>query len=371
MFRNGGPVYMQEGGMAPMPMDQGAMPMDQGAMPPPMPAPMMPPQDIEAEAGIRGNSLPMEGRYAELAGLVGPEDAQQTPESVLALVQPTLMLAEAEASGVDEGIGGLAAGIMDTPIEGPMAEGIMSTVGSDGAAPAPMMPPMGGSEPVNFNRGGAVQYFSAGGPVQYFAEGGSPTREQLYADNQAFYQSINNPADQQAALDEQTKMTKAGMLFDIAQGALRFASPTAGSMSTGERLAQSFSPVIGSIGERAAGLSQFKQGQAAENRNMNMMSAQAAQSQYGALMGKTAAPVGEEKTELYYGPSGESETVVTNSAEGQARSADKLGPQSFAARVTPPRRQKRLLHWRNLTTCLYTTRPRAQWWSLTHPPQKA
>jgi hypothetical protein len=333
---------------------------------------MMPPQDIEAEAarmaqeqmdpammeqllggyaqslggmenegdyaavidGIRGNSLPMEGRYAELAGLVGPEDAQQTPESVLALVQPTLMLAEAEASGVDEGIGGLAAGIMDTPIEGPMAEGIMSTVGSDGAAPAPMMPPMGGSEPVNFNRGGAVQYFSAGGPVQYFAEGGSPTREQLYADNQAFYQSINNPADQQAALDEQTKMTKAGMLFDIAQGALRFASPTAGSMSTGERLAQSFSPVIGSIGERAAGLSQFKQGQAAENRNMNMMSAQAAQSQYGALMGKTAAPVGEEKTELYYGPSGESETVVTNSAEGQARSAE-LRSQGYT--TAPPK----------------------------------
>tara|TARA_R110002153_G_scaffold25210_3_gene80182 strand:+ start:3180 stop:5936 length:2757 start_codon:yes stop_codon:yes gene_type:complete len=349
MFRNGGPVYMQEGGMAPAPMPTAQGPMS-GAMPP---------QDIEAEAtrmaqeqmdpavmeqmltgysqslggmqdegdyasvidGIRGNSLPMEGRYAELAGLVGPEDAQQTPESVLALVQPTLMLAEAEASGVDEGIGGLAAGIMDTPIEGPMAEGIMSTVGSAGAAPAPMMPPMGGSEPVNFNRGGAVQYFSAGGPVQYFAEGGSPTREQLYADNQAFYQSINNPADQQAALDEQTKMTKAGMLFDIAQGALRFASPTAGSMSTGERLAQSFSPVIGSIGERAAGLSQFKQGQAAENRNMNMMSAQAAQSQYGALMGKTAAPVVNQQSKTYYGPNGESEEVVTNNLAGQERGA--------------------------------------------------
>ena len=362
MFRNGGPVYMQEGGMAPAPMPTAQGPMS-GAMPP---------QDIEAEAnrmaqeqmdpavmeqmltgysqslggmqnegdyasvidGIRGNSLPMEGRYAELAGLVGPEDAQQTPESVLALVQPTLMLAEAEASGVDEGIGGLAAGIMDTPIEGPMAEGIMSTVGSAGAAPAPMMPPMGGSEPVNFNRGGAVQYFSAGGPVQYFAEGGEaagqanapyavdPRLQALYGQNQAFYGELIDPRQQEAALEEQTRMTKAGMLFDIAQGALRFASPTAGSMSTGERLAQSFSPVIGNIGQRAAGLSEFKQGQAAEKRQMNMAAAQAAQSQYGALMGKTAAPVVDEKTQTYYSSTGEIETIVTNSSEGQARAAE-------------------------------------------------
>mgnify|MGYP003642992153 CR=1 FL=1 len=362
MFRNGGPVYMQEGGMAPAPMPTAQGPMS-GAMPP---------QDIEAEAtrmaqeqmdpavmeqmltgysqslggmqnegdyasvidGIRGNSLPMEGRYAELAGLVGPEDAQQTPESVLALVQPTLMLAEAEASGVDEGIGGLAAGVMDTPIEGPMAEGIMSTVGSAGAAPAPMMPPMGGSEPVNFNRGGAVQYFSAGGPVQYFAEGGEaagqanapyavdPRLQALYGQNQAFYGELIDPRQQEAALEEQTRMTKAGMLFDIAQGALRFASPTAGSMSTGERLAQSFSPVIGNIGQRAAGLSEFKQGQAAEKRQMNMAAAQAAQGQYSSLLNQTQAPLFEEKTQTYYGPDGKIETVVKNSREGNLRAAE-------------------------------------------------
>ena len=378
MFRNGGPVYMQDGGMAPMPMDQGAMPMDQGAMPPPMPAPMMPPQDIEAEAarmaqeqmdpammeqllggyaqslggmenegdyaavidGIRGNSLPMAGRYEELAGLVGPEDAQQTPESVLALVQPTLMLAEAEASGVDEGIGGLAPAIMDTPIEGPMAEGIMSTVGAAGPAPDAMMPPMGGPAPVNFNRGGAVQYFSAGGPVQYFENGGEtagqanapyaadPRLQTLYGQNQAFYGELIDPRQQEAALEEQTRMTKAGILFDIAQGALSFAGRKEGNMSTGERLAQSFSPVIGNIGQRAAGLSEFKQGQAAEKRQMNMAAAQAAQSQFGSLLGKTPAPVREEKTELYYSPEGKSETVVTNSVEGQKR-AEELRRQGY------------------------------------------
>jgi len=378
MFRNGGPVYMQDGGMAPMPMDQGAMPMDQGAMPPPMPAPMMPPQDIEAEAarmaqeqmdpammeqllggyaqslggmenegdyaavidGIRGNSLPMAGRYEELAGLVGPEDAQQTPESVLALVQPTLMLAEAEASGVDEGIGGLAPAIMDTPIEGPMAEGIMSTVGAAGPAPDAMMPPMGGPAPVNFNRGGAVQYFSAGGPVQYFENGGEtagqanapyavdPRLQELYGQNQAFYGQLVDPRQQEAALEEQTRMTKAGILFDIAQGALSFAGRKEGNMSTGERLAQSFSPVIGNIGQRAAGLSEFKQGQAAEKRQMNMAAAQAAQSQFGSLLGKTPAPVREEKTELYYSPEGKSETVVTNSVEGQKR-AEELRRQGY------------------------------------------
>ena len=40
----------------------------------------------------------------ELASVVGPEDAFQTPDSVLALVQPTLQLAQ-----IDQGIGALTA----------------------------------------------------------------------------------------------------------------------------------------------------------------------------------------------------------------------------------------------------------------------
>lgn len=38
---------------------------------------------------IRGDELPLEAQYEELAGVVGPEDSQQTPESVLTLYSPS------------------------------------------------------------------------------------------------------------------------------------------------------------------------------------------------------------------------------------------------------------------------------------------
>jgi hypothetical protein len=66
----------------------------------------------------------MEARYDELAGVVGEEDAAQTPESVLALVQPVMVMAS-----VDQGIGGLAQEEMTQPIEGEMAGGIMTMAG--------------------------------------------------------------------------------------------------------------------------------------------------------------------------------------------------------------------------------------------------
>lgn len=46
--------------------------------------------------GIRGNQQPLEARYAELGGIVGEQDAMQTPESVLALTQPAIMMTEEE-----------------------------------------------------------------------------------------------------------------------------------------------------------------------------------------------------------------------------------------------------------------------------------
>jgi len=73
---------------------------------------------------IRGDEQPMAARYDELAGVVGEEDAAQTPESVLALVQPVMVMAS-----VDQGIGGLAQEEMTQPIEGEMAGGIMSMAG--------------------------------------------------------------------------------------------------------------------------------------------------------------------------------------------------------------------------------------------------
>ena len=104
---------------------------------------------------MRGDQATVEERREELAGIVGPGDANQTPESVLTLVQPVMMLAN-----VDQGIGQLAQQEMTQPMEGPMAGGIMSTV------PEPPMMEAGGTAPVNFNKGGEVR------PIQYLEPGG-------------------------------------------------------------------------------------------------------------------------------------------------------------------------------------------------------
>ena len=293
-----GVIPMQEGGMAPMPMSAapgpqmmppGLPPIDpnnvdinqaaQGAMQqgidPAMLEGMLTQysaglEDLEnAEDyetvmnGIRGDDLPIESRYQELAGVVGPEDAQQTPESVLALVQPVMMMA-----AVDQGIGGLAAEEMNAPIEGAMAEGIMSTVNMGGPEAPAQVP--GGPAPVNFNQGGSVAYM---------ADGGDSRLGQIYQDRQAVYGDILGIADQEAELADQTDMTKAQMLFDVAQGALMFATPGERNMSPAERLAQAFTPVLGNISTRAGELQKFKNAQNQEKRALNLQALGSAENQ--------------------------------------------------------------------------------------------
>ena len=240
---------------------------------------------------IRGDQLPMQARYDELAGMVGPEDATATPESVLTLIQPVMQMA-----AVDQGIGGLAQDEMMAPIEGPMAEGIMSTVN---------MGPAEGPAPVNFSQGGAVQYMDNGGPVQYMSDGNvvkpnydlgklpltldnaisgdskELTRmKQLYQNQKSLQDSLLGAGENEAAFEEQKNLTQAQMLFDVAQGALAFASPGDRQMSPAERLAQSFSPVLGSIGARAGELGKFKQTQEAEDRARDLAALSTSQGLY-------------------------------------------------------------------------------------------
>ena len=221
---------------------------------------------------IRGDQLPMEARYEELASMVGPEDANATPESVLTLMQPVMQLA-----AVDQGIGGLAQDEMMAPIEGPMAEGIMSTVNM-GAAEGPA--------PVNFRYGGAVQNMNNGGPVQYMNNGGPATeldrQKELFENTRTLQKSLLGAGDNAATYADQKNMTEAQMLFDIAQGALSFASPGDRQMSPAERLSQSFSPVLGSIGARAGELNKFKQAQVAEDKAMDRLALQSSQATYTA-----------------------------------------------------------------------------------------
>ena len=322
MFAHGGSVYpMQDGGIAPMP------PMPEQAPPAPMApegmgmeqaaqgaaAQGVDPAQLEGMLGgyqqqmsaldgaedyetvinsIRGDELPMDARYAELAEMVGQEDASSTPESVLTLIQPVMQLAV-----VDQGIGGLAQDEMSAPIEGPLAGGIMSTVNM--GAPE-------GPDPVNFNQGGPVRYMADAGVVHpndqnaanlAFAKSlgaGAPSlggrQSELFKQQQDFYKSaLLDPEQQAADLEEQKQMTKAQMLFDVAQGALAFASPGDRQMSPAERLAQSFSPVLGSIGARAGELNKFKQAQGAEEKQYDLAALQSAQGIYSEENAATAA----------------------------------------------------------------------------------
>ena len=96
----------------------------------------------------------IEAYRARLAQVVGPEDAQRTPDSVLALVQPTLQLAQ-----IDQGIGalmqeelaevgGMGGGITELAAKSAVSDGmaaetgaLVNAVGNMAQGPAGMMPP--------------------------------------------------------------------------------------------------------------------------------------------------------------------------------------------------------------------------------------
>jgi len=213
--------------------------------------------------GIREADAPIEARYKELAGFVGEEDAMRTPESVLTMLQPVIMMA-----GVDQGIGALASEEMTAPVTGDMAGGIMSTVnmGQEGVPP------------VNFNLGGAVQYFAPANENRVAGAMPGGRLGELYGEKRDLYRSIMGKEDQQAAYDEQKDLTQAQMLFDIAQGALGFAAGSGmPGRSPAEQLAAAASPVLGNISQRAGELAKFKQAQAKEARSMDLAALTAAE----------------------------------------------------------------------------------------------
>jgi hypothetical protein len=216
---------------------------------------------------MRGDQAPIAARREELAGVVGPEDANATPESVLALVQPVMMMA-----AVDQGIGGLAAEQMNTPVEGQMSEGIMSMAMPQESPAAAPMPGPGGPAPANFRYGG---------PVVAMQEGGDPQNRlaELYAQQREVYRGLLNPAEQQADMDRQRNMTQAQMLFDIAGTALAFSAPGSRSgMTPAERLAEAAqqTQLFDRISQRTGAFEQSRQEQAKEGRALDLAALQSA-----------------------------------------------------------------------------------------------
>jgi hypothetical protein len=175
---------------------------------------------------LRGNSAPLEARYQELAGFVGDQDAMQTPESVLAMVQPTIMMTEQGA--VDSGIGQLMQQItgnveMETPDGQPtaMAEGVGSLMGV-------------GQQPAE------KKLLADGGAVIGMSNGGNPFYEQALAEQQAI---LGDPQQSKDFMQSQ-------ILFDIADRGLLFAGGV--DPRTGENM--SGAPLLSQIGRAASGL---------------------------------------------------------------------------------------------------------------------
>jgi len=241
---------------------------------------------------LRGNEKPLEARYAELAGYVGEADAQQTPESVLAMVQPTIMLTEEGA--IDSGIGELMQGLagqieMETPSgeATPMGQGVGELMAM-GA---------GNTPPVNFNQGGPVE-------VRRFAEGTPPggnksqpsmpldlgtTLLPYYEEARDIRRGIlGSPEERAAELEEQKKMTRAQMLFDIAQTALAAGAPTAQPMSAAERImsAAQGTQLFNKIGDRAAGLQAAKNVQKQQEQQMDLSALESAERQLAGAQGR-------------------------------------------------------------------------------------
>ena len=112
---------------------------------------------------LRGDDRPIQSRYQELAMIVGPEDASNTPDSVLALAQPGIMLAMPE---VDSGVGmlveDLASGAEMVTPEGAPTDMGQGVGGLMMAGAGPMDP---GTGPMDPEMGMAPQRLATGGPV--------------------------------------------------------------------------------------------------------------------------------------------------------------------------------------------------------------
>jgi hypothetical protein len=263
------PLFMQQGGMArvPVPTPPAAMrpaTAPSGAMPPmrpasaPMGAPGAPPrppaQDVAGIASMvsqkgqmeldqaqgpeqiinafRGNQKPLEARYQELAQYVGPQDAAATPLSVLTMVQPSLMMTAkgASESGIGELMANVAGGVnMESAPGQPnrMGQGLGNLMMSR-QAPQPA---------------GMAQ----GGVVGKFKEGGNPLVEYYKQDLPAF-QEILAPSqgDKDAA--------KRQLFFDIAQRGLAMAGGAGGTGNVASQLANVFQTLPGTYAAQQAEL---------------------------------------------------------------------------------------------------------------------
>ena len=220
-------------------------------------------------SAIRGKPINEEEARGELAELVGPEDAQQTPESVLALVQPVMELAKGQgiAQFVEEAempeqqmmaqgsqtmaqggpvkmqIGGMPPGMESILMQGPgMPSGMMGpTVTEDIQVPAGQTQDTTGQNLILSNQG------MAGVP-----DLSDPLLSALYQSKLPMYQDIYG--------NQKTDAAKANILFQIAQIGLGLArAPQPGEPADlMSRISLAASEPIANIGKIAQGIETAK-----------------------------------------------------------------------------------------------------------------
>lgn len=185
---------------------------------------------------IRGNDKTLQDRYDELANFVGERDASATPESVLTLVQPTIMMTEQGA--MDSGVGELMQGIA--------GEVEMET---EMGAPTPMGQGVGElmmTESVEE----VIPQMNAGGPVQCFNPGGEVSpRQQNLTQKMLGYEQLYGDALGYGEEDEQ--LAKLAIYSDIANRGLALAGGV--NPNTGERMSGN---LVSQVSQAAQGLPQ-------------------------------------------------------------------------------------------------------------------
>ena len=291
---------------------------------------------------FRGNQMPLDARRDELADYVGQGDADQTPESVLAMVQPVIMMTEEGA--MNSGIGDLMqqlTGDIDMMTEGGQPTDMGQGVGSLMMAGAPEAP-----APQNFRQGGEVAYLQDGSnetatapPESYqdlaarmLASTGSNSLmsgmidpESLifrssdvktrYEELMPLFESIVSTEDREAEAAEQAEMDQAQALLSLARGGLRLAAgdPKSGG-SLASQIGSAFEPTAAEIAALGAEAQKRRNLVRAQDRELRASSLQAALGiEENALASRQALSLAQAKARSDILTRGRDERVVLDS----------------------------------------------------------
>jgi hypothetical protein len=235
---------------------------------------------------FRGNEMPLDARRDELADYVGEGDAGKTPESVLAMVQPVIMMTEEGA--MNSGIGNLMqqlTGEVDMMTESGQPTDMGQGVGSLMMAGAPEAP-----APQNFRQGGEVAYLQDGSTPTSTAGGFSPLTfdfgsevKTQYESLMPLFQSIVDADDRVAEAEEREKMDKAQAMLALARGGLRLAAgdPKSGG-SLASQIGSAFEPTAAEIAALGAQAQDRKDAIRAQDQQLRLGALQAGIGQAGA-----------------------------------------------------------------------------------------